>query len=284
MNATPPTRSPRWDPAQYRRHGAERSRPLTELLTRVPELPAAPRIADLGCGPGAPTASLFRRWPDARVTGYDNSPEMLAEARLVAAPAGGTLAFVEADLATWRPEEPLDLIVSNAALQWVPEHWRRLPDWVDGLAPGGTIAFQVPGNFDAPSHALIREIAALPRWRARLAGVLRTDDWVLSPERYLAELAPLCAGVDVWETTYLHRLDGADPVLDWVRGTGLRPVITALEDDREELDAFLDAYREALRGAYPPGPYGTVFPFRRIFAVGTVGAGRADGTAAGSQR
>ncbi|KAB8164336.1 trans-aconitate 2-methyltransferase [Streptomyces sp. 3MP-14] len=261
------TPRPRWDPAQCGRHAAARSRPLTELLARVPALPGRPRIADLGCGPGAPTLQLFERWPDARVTGYDNSPEMLAEARRVAAP-GGALDFVEADLASWRPAEPFDLIVSNAALQWVPEHPRRLADWVGALAPGGALAFQVPRNFAAPSHALMRQIAERPRWRERLAGVLRTTDPVLAPEGYLAELAPLCAEVDVWETTYLHRLTGEDPVLDWVRGTGLRPVITALEEDPEELAAYLDAYRDALRAAYPPGPHGTVFPFRRIFVVG----------------
>ncbi|MDT0268333.1 trans-aconitate 2-methyltransferase [Streptomyces sp. DSM 44915] len=266
-----PTASPqpRWDPAQYQRHSRARSRALTELVARVPALPAAPRIADLGCGPGAPSTLLFERWPDARVTGYDNSPEMLAEARRVTAPAGGTLDFVEADLAGWHPGQPPDLIVANAALQWVPEHWRLLPGWIDALAPGGVIAFQVPGNFAAPSHRLMREIADRPRWRARLAGVLRATDPVLTPAGYLAELAPHCAAVDVWETTYLHRLTGEDPVLDWVRGTGLRPVLTALADEPAELAAFLADYRAALRVAYPAGEHGTVFPFRRIFAVGT---------------
>ncbi|GAA3878225.1 trans-aconitate 2-methyltransferase [Streptomyces sedi] len=259
---------PRWDPAQYQRHSTDRTRALTELVARVPELPAAPRIVDLGCGPGAPTLTLFARWPDARVTGYDNSPEMLAAARRVAAPAGGSLDFVEADLAGWLPAEPPDLIVSNAALQWLPEHWSHLAGWVGALAPGGVIAFQVPGNFAAPSHALLHEIAERPRWRDRLAGVLRTGSPVLEPARYLEELAPLCAEVDVWETTYLHRLRGEDPVLDWVRGSALRPVITALDDEPEELAAFVDAYRDALRAAYPPGPHGTVLPFRRIFAVG----------------
>ncbi|UED85906.1 trans-aconitate 2-methyltransferase [Streptomyces profundus] len=254
----------RWDPAQYQRHGRHRSRPLTELVARVPELPSRPRIADLGCGPGGPTVSLLERWPDARITGFDNSPEMLAAAE---ATAGRSVRFVEADLASWRPAEPWELLIANAALQWVPDHHLRFPEWVAGLAPGGVLAFQVPGNFAAPSHRLMREVAERPRWRARLAGVLRAADPVLTPEGYLAALAPLCPEVDVWETTYLHRLAGEDPVLDWVSGTGLRPALTALEDDPAARDAFVAEYAAELRAAYPADAHGTVFPFRRIFAV-----------------
>ncbi|WP_062216490.1 trans-aconitate 2-methyltransferase [Streptomyces sp. NBRC 109706] len=258
----------RWDPAQYQRHGRDRSRPLTELVARVPELPDRPAIADLGCGPGGPTLSLFGRWPDARITGLDNSPEMLAEARAKAGDRSArSVRFVEADLASWRPAEPWDLLIANAALQWVPDHHLRFPDWVAGLAPGGVLAFQVPGNHAAPSHRLMREVAERPRWRARLAGVLRTDPPVLTPEGYLAELSPLCADVDVWETTYLHRLAGDDAVLDWVSGTGLRPVLTALEDDPEARTAFVAEYAAELRTAYPADAHGTVFPFRRVFAV-----------------
>ncbi|RKN37748.1 trans-aconitate 2-methyltransferase [Streptomyces hoynatensis] len=262
----------RWDPDQYQRHSGHRNRPLVELLARVPDPPtAAPRVADLGCGPGGPSELLAHRWPAAAITGLDNSAAMLERARAHAGPTagGGSLRFAHADLAAWRPDpaEPLDVIFSNAAFQWVPGHVDRFADWVAGLVPGGVLAFQVPGNFAAPSHALMRELAAAPRWRDRLAGVLRTADPVLTPEGYFEALAGLGCEVDAWETTYLHVLKGEDPVLDWVKGTGLRPVLTALDGDPAARDAFVAEYREALRGAYPPGPHGTLFPFRRVFAV-----------------
>ncbi|GGM04644.1 trans-aconitate 2-methyltransferase [Streptomyces fumigatiscleroticus] len=262
--------APTWDPAQYLRHAGHRARPFTDLLARVPELPGSPpRIADLGCGPGNVTVLLAGRWPAARITGYDNSPEMLARAEAEAGPTpgGGHLDFAHADARTWAPTEPYDLIVSNATLQWVPGHTGRFADWIAALAPGGTFAFQVPGNFDAPSHRLMRELAASPRWRDRLDGVLRHGDAVLAPEAYLEHLTALGCTADVWETTYVHLLAGEDPVLDWVKGTGLRPVLDALAGDPEARDAFVDEYRTALREAYPARPHGTPFPFRRVFAV-----------------
>ncbi|MGW7224198.1 trans-aconitate 2-methyltransferase [Streptomyces sp. NPDC054826] len=263
--------TPTWDPAQYLRHAGHRSRPFTDLLARVPDLPSdPPRIADLGCGPGNVTALLADRWPAARITGYDTSPEMLDRAHVDHAgptPGGGRLDFARADARTWTPAEPCDLIFSNATLQWVPGHTGRFGDWTDGLTPGGTLAFQVPGNFDAPSHVLMRELAASPRWRGRLDGVLRHADAVPPPRTYLERLTALGCTADVWETTYLHLLQGEDPVLDWVEGTGLRPVLTALADDPQARDAFVAEYRTALRTAYPAGPHGTPFPFRRIFAV-----------------
>ncbi|MEZ3179912.1 trans-aconitate 2-methyltransferase [Streptomyces pimonensis] len=267
---------PLWDPAQYLRHAGHRTRPFTDLLARIPEPPGEPaRIADLGCGAGDVTALLAERRPAARITGYDNSPEMLAKARADhegPSPGGGRLDFAHADIRTWTPEEPYGLIVSNAALQWVPGHVERFRDWIAGLAPGGALAFQVPGNFDAPSHTLMREIAASPRRRARLDGVLRHDDAVLRPEAYLEHLTALGCTTDAWETTYIHLLTGEDPVLDWVEGAGLRPVLTALADDPEAREAFVAEYRTALRAAYPAGPHGTPFPFRRVFAVAVKGS------------
>ncbi|GJF23170.1 MULTISPECIES: trans-aconitate 2-methyltransferase [Streptomyces] len=270
MSATAPT----WDPAQYLRHAGHRARPFADLLARVPDLPAGPaakppRVADLGCGPGNVTTLLAGRWPTARVTGYDNSAEMLARAEEHAGPTpgGGRLDFAHADARTWTPAEPHDLIISNATLQWVPGHVERFADWIAALRPGGTFAFQVPGNFDAPSHRLMRDLAGSPRWGDRLAGTLRHDDAVLAPGAYLERLTGLGCTADVWETTYLHLLTGDDPVLDWVKGTGLRPVLTALDDDPEARDAFVEEYRTALREAYPPGRHGTPFPFRRVFAV-----------------
>ncbi|MGV9940371.1 trans-aconitate 2-methyltransferase [Streptomyces sp. NPDC003401] len=257
--------SPVWDPAQYLRHAGPRARPFADLLARVPGLPGTPpRIADLGCGPGNVTTVLTDRWPTARVTGYDNSAEMLAEAR---AHAGAHLDFVHADLTTWTPAETYDLIVSNAALHWVPGHLDAFPAWLAGLAPGGTLAFQVPHNLDAPLHTLLRALGTSPRWRSRVGTVLRPADSVHAPGVYLDHLARLGCEADVWTTTYHHVLTGRDPVLDWVRGTGLRPVLTALADDPEARDAFVADYRDLLREAYPARPYGTVLPFRRLFAV-----------------
>ncbi|QKW07058.1 trans-aconitate 2-methyltransferase [Streptomyces sp. NA04227] len=271
-----PKQNPVWDPNQYLRHAGHRSRPFHDLLARVPPLPvpqgAAPRIADLGCGPGNMTAVLARRWPTARVTGLDNSAEMLDRARRYHAGAtegGGTVDFVLADAARWTPDpaEPYDLLFSNATLQWVPEHVERFADWLTGIRPGGTFAFQVPGNHDAPSHALMRQLATSLRWSSKLAGKLRLDKPVLEPAEYLDRLAALGCRTDAWETTYLHQLDGDDPVLDWVMGTGLRPLLTALADDPEACDAFLAEYRALLREAYPRRSYGTVLPFRRVFVV-----------------
>ncbi|WP_432160701.1 trans-aconitate 2-methyltransferase [Streptomyces sp. NRRL F-5630] len=267
--------APSWDPAQYLRHADHRTRPFAELLARVPD-PATerPRVVDLGCGAGNVTALLAARWPAAHITGLDNSAAMLDRARAEHAgplDGGGSLDFAEADLGDWRPDRGYDLIVSNAALQWVPGHLDLLPAWVEALHPGGTLAFQVPGNFGAPSHVLMRETAALPRFRPLLDGVLRHEDPVAGPTGYLARLTALGLAADVWETTYLHLLTGEDPVLDWVKGTGLRPVLDALAPHPEARADFLTTYRDALRTAYPAGPNGTVFPFRRLFAVAHAG-------------
>jgi trans-aconitate 2-methyltransferase len=264
--------SPTWDPDQYLRHAGHRTRPFLDLLHRIPELPGgeAPRVADIGCGPGNVTVRLAGRWPAARITGFDNSAEMLRAAAGYAGPTpgGGGIDFRQADAAVWTPEETFDLIVSNAALQWVPGHAERFGDWLDHLAPGGVLAFQVPGNFTAPSHALLAELCDAPQWRARLDGHGRRYVHILGPDGYLEHLTGLgCRDVDAWETTYVQLLQGEDPVLDWTKGTALRPVLTALGDDHEAARDFVGQYRDLLRKAYPPGPHGTVFPFRRIFAV-----------------
>ncbi|MDT3397582.1 trans-aconitate 2-methyltransferase [Streptomyces sp. B1866] len=271
--------APRWDPGQYLRYADVRARPFHDLLARVPDPPAdrapgRPRVADLGCGPGHLTALLADRWPAAHVTGLDTSPEMLREAEAHAGPTpgGGRLGFQRADVLSWTPDGPYDLIVSNATLQWVPGHADRFGTWLDALRPGGTLAFQVPGNFTAPSHALLADLCAAPRWRGRVPAQPAVSA-VLDPADYLDRLTGLGCAADVWETTYLLLLTGPDPVLDWVKGTALRPALTALAGDPEAERAFLAEYRDLLRAAYPPGRHGTVFPFRRVFAVATKPAG-----------
>jgi trans-aconitate 2-methyltransferase len=253
-----------WDPATYLRFGGERARPFADLLARV-RVEAPRTVVDLGCGEGALTASLAQRWPSAVVTGVDSSPEMLAAAAAHATP--GQVRFVAGDVRTWAPDGPVDVLVSNAVLHWVPEHPRLLAAWADLLAPGGTLAVQVPGNFRAPTHALLASLCHAPRWRGRLEAVAPDPDAVLEPSGYLDVLSGAGLEPDVWETTYLHVLTGEDPVLGWVRSTVLRPVLAELgADDAAELSA---AYAAALREAYPPRPDGTtLLPFRRVFAVG----------------
>ncbi|GAB7189601.1 trans-aconitate 2-methyltransferase [Kineococcus sp. NUM-3379] len=246
-----------WDPAAYLRHAGERARPWVDLLARVRV--AEPRlVVDLGCGAGNLTATLPARWPGARVVGVDASAEMLARAR-----AGAALEWVEADLRTWRPPGPVDVLVCNAVLHWVPGHLELLPRLVGLLAPGGVLALQVPGNSAAASHALLRQVLASQRWAGRVPPL--PEAVAAEPAEYLEVLAGCGCEVDVWETTYLHVLGGEDAVLGWMRGAALRPVLSALEEGaREELCA---QYGALLRRAYPRRAVGTVLPYRRVFAV-----------------
>lgn len=253
-----------WDPTTYLRFAGERARPFVELTARVlAESPAA--VVDLGCGEGTMTATLARRWPGARVTGVDASPEMLAFAAASAVP--DRVDLVHGDVADWAPDAPVDVVVSNAVLHWLPRHERLLTRWAGWLPPGGWLAVQVPGNFRAPTHALLAELCRSPRWAARLAGAGPRPDAVLEPAGYFDVFAAAGLVPDVWETTYLHVLSGPDPVLGWVRSTVLRPVLGLLEDDAAA--EFTAEYAAELRAAYPPRPDGTtLLPFRRLFAVG----------------
>jgi trans-aconitate 2-methyltransferase len=252
-----------WDAGQYLRFGGERSRPFFDLTAQVGATNPG-YVADLGCGPGNLTAVLARRWPGATVVGVDNSPEMIAAAAENAAPAAGNLTFELGDVWDWRPARPVDVLVCNAVLQWVPGHQRLLLDWADLLAPGGWLAFQLPGNFDQPSHAIVRELAESPRWRAQLAEA-QLNRQAGDPAEYVELLARPGYAVDAWETSYLHVLPGADPVVEWTKGTTLRPVLAAL--DEKGAAEFLGEYAERLRQVYKPHSFGTVFPFRRVFAV-----------------
>jgi trans-aconitate 2-methyltransferase len=250
----------RWDPEQYNRYADERGRPFVDLLARI-GVAAPRRVVDLGCGPGTLTALLAVRWPYAVVEGIDSSPEMID----AATPVTG-VDFRVGDITSWEMPDDADVVISNATLQWVPEHQTLLSSWATYLPRAGWLAFQVPGNFDSPTHTLMRSLAAESRWAPLLDGVLRHHEAVSSPAEYATLLLDAGLAVDVWETTYLHVLPGRDPVLEWLRGTGLRPVLAALSpsDGRE----FLRELAQRLRVAYPSTPHGTPMPFRRLFAVG----------------
>jgi trans-aconitate 2-methyltransferase len=250
-----------WDPDRYLVYADERGRPFVDLLARVAADEPA-RVVDLGCGPGNLTALLAERWPGADVLGVDSSPEMVAKAT---ATVPG-LRFVEGDVRTWEPEGPVDVLFSNATYQWVPGHLALLPRLVGRLAPGGWLAFQVPGNHDEPSHVLLRDLAADPRFAPYTEGVARPHSH--DPAVYSEALLGLGLRVDAWETTYLHLLTGEDPVFTWISGTGARPVLQSLPEDLRE--QFVVEYKTLLREAYPAGPPGTTLPFRRVFAVAQV--------------
>jgi trans-aconitate 2-methyltransferase len=253
-----------WDPVAYLRFAGERSRPFADLLGRVGAVDPAV-VVDLGCGDGSVTATLLRRWPGAQVTGVDSSASMLATAAAHAVP--GRLAFTHADVRDWQPVDPVDVLLSNATLHWVPGHPELLAAWAAAVPAGGWLALQVPANFRAPTHALLRELCRSARWAAQLADVAPDPDAVLAPAGYLDVLTGGGLTADVWETTYLHVLTGADPVLRWVGGTTLRPVLARLS--RDDAEAFTAEYADALHDAYPQRADGTtLLPFRRVFAVG----------------
>ncbi|GAA2654009.1 trans-aconitate 2-methyltransferase [Paractinoplanes durhamensis] len=247
-----------WDPAVYRRFGAERSRPFVDLTARIDAV--RPRaVVDLGCGPGELTLTLAERWPEARVTGVDSSAEMIDKA----VGHGGPAWFQLGDVREWKPGPDVDVLITNATLQWVDGHRELLARWATELPPGAWLAMQVPGNFDAPSHRLLRQVAA----RFDVAHVTREAP-VDDPAGYADLLMAAGAQVDAWETTYLHLLPVADeehPVLRWMEGTALRPVKAALGENAWQ-DFRADLGRE-LAAAYPVAHGHVAFPFRRIFVV-----------------
>jgi trans-aconitate 2-methyltransferase len=250
----------RWDPAQYARFERERAQPFFDLIARLPEGPVRHAV-DLGCGAGELTHTLLDRWPDAVITGVDSSASMLERARPL---ANERLRFAQADLRDFAPGAPLDRIVSNASLQWVGDHaglLRRLVGW---LAPDGALAVQMPNNDAEPTHRVLAELWRDPRW-ASLLGDAPAERRVAEPAWYAETLRELGCEVDVWETRYLHRMQRAEDVVEWVKGTALRPVVSRLDDAARS--AFLAAYTERIREAYPTGPHGVWFPFPRLFFV-----------------
>lgn len=245
-----------WDQAQYLKFEAERTRPARELLNRVPEGDVSVAV-DLGCGPGNSTALLRDRWPAAHVRGVDNSPEMLTRAR-ADLPA---LEFLEADVASYRPSEPVDVLFANAVFQWVPDHAKLLPSLMESLRPGGLLAFQVPDNLSEPTHRLMREVPG--PWSASVRA-LSPRTHVGSPGFYFDLLAPHASQVDIWHTTYEHVMPDAASIVEWVKGTGLRPYLEVVTDRA----AYLAAYTAAVDNAYPPHHGGArLLTFPRLFVV-----------------
>jgi trans-aconitate 2-methyltransferase len=251
-----------WDPESYLAYADERGRPFVDLVARIgAEAPAS--VVDLGCGPGNLTSLLRLRWPDAHIRGLDSSPQMIERARA----ADATVTFEIADLRTWAGESGrVDVLVSNATLQWVPGHLDLLPSLVGRVNSGGWLAFQVPGNFAEPSHTIRRDLAAEEPYAAHTADVAVPSS--SDPAVYLESLSAVGCTVDAWETTYLHVLTGPDPVFTWVSGTGARPTLQALPDHlRPE---FEEQFKRRLRAAYPDREGRVVLPFRRVFVVARV--------------
>jgi trans-aconitate 2-methyltransferase len=256
-----------WDADQYAKFAAERERPFADLLAQVERGQDKTRlIIDLGCGPGRLTRQLAERWPAARVVGVDNSAEMLAKAEPFAIP--GRVQFVRADLADWSPDQPVDLILSNAALHWIGDHEALLRRLAGYLAQGGTLAVQMPNRFEGPVQAAIDKTAADPRWAAQLKGVGLHRGSVQPVEWYVRLLQDLGFIVNAWETTYVHVLSGENPVLEWFQGTGLRPLLARL--DAAAAEQFRADLAARLRALYPPRNGMTLFPMPRLFFVATL--------------
>jgi trans-aconitate 2-methyltransferase len=251
---------PTWDDAQYLKFADARTRPAAELLARVPaEAPA--RVVDLGCGPGNSTALLVARWPDAQITGVDNSEAMLARARETLPKQR----FVLSDLRTFRADAPVDVLFANASLHWVPEHAQVLPALLDALAPHGSLAFQMPNNYQEPSHRLMREV--ISKYVPDLS-VVQTHPPIESVAFYYDLLAPRATHVDIWQTRYEQVVPDAAAIVEWFKGTGLRPYLEAIKP--EQRNAFEREYESEIARAYPERSDGRrLFSFPRLFIVCT---------------
>lgn len=251
-----------WSATQYTKFEDERTRPVRDLIAGIPAAGVHTAV-DIGCGPGNSTELLHARFPGASVIGLDNSTDMIAAARK-RLPG---LRFETQDISTWRDLGPFDVILANAVLQWVPDHATLFPALIAKLVPGGTLAVQIPDNGDEPAHRLMREVAAAGPWADKIGTAIRFHrngaDW------YFAQLRPKVARLDIWRTTYHHVLaGGASAVVEWFKGSGLRPYLDALnEGERAE---FLARYQAAIAAAYPAFPDGAVLlPFPRLFIVAT---------------
>ena len=248
-----------WEPQTYLRYADVRFRAGLDLIARVPKVEYR-TIYDLGCGTGHLTRILADTFPNSEVIGVDSSPEMLAEARR----EFPTLRWQEGDITSWTPPAPPNLIYTNAALQWLPDHETVLPALLNKLLSEGVLAMQVPRHFESPSHLGLKELIMQSEWRAKLESLLLTP--VPPPEQYWRWLSPHARNLDIWETVYLQVLDGEDPVVNFMRGTALRPFLSALQED--DVAKFIAAFAARMAAAYPRQSNGqTLFPFRRLFLV-----------------
>ena len=250
-----------WSARQYLQFEAERTRPAFDLLARIARQ-VAERIVDLGCGPGNSTELLLNRFPHAELIGLDSSDDMLAKARARLP----RVKFEKADVAHWRGAGSFDVIFANAVLQWVPDHIGLMVRLAGELAPGGNLAVQMPDNFDQPSHVLMRKVASRAPFRDKLAAASAARETIGAFADYYSALAPCYAAIDIWRTTYVHALPGPDAIVEWVKGTGLRPFLDPLAADEKQ--AFLSQYRDEIALAYPTLADGRVLlPFPRLFIV-----------------
>jgi trans-aconitate 2-methyltransferase len=253
-----------WSARQYTSFEAERTRPVRDLLHAV-EPAQTRRVIDLGCGPGNSTEVLAARFPDAQVSGVDSSADMIEAARKRLP----DIRFDLADIAVWDEAGSYDVILANAVLQWVPNHEVLLPRLIGKLAEGGSLAVQMPDNLEEPAHRLMRETASGGPWADKFGGAAGACTARLGAAYYYALLKPYATRVDVWRTTYHHVLAGGpDAVVEWFKGSGLRPFLAPL--DEAETAAFLLVYRAGIALAYPSQPDGSVLlPFPRLFIVVT---------------
>jgi trans-aconitate 2-methyltransferase len=250
-----------WSAEQYLKFEDERTRPSRDLLAQIP-LADARKVVDIGCGPGNSTELLVKRWPQAAVTGIDTSADMLRQAR-ERLPAQK---FIETNVAHWAPPENTDVLFANAIFQWVPGHLKQLQRLTGALPRGGVLAVQMPDNLDEPVHVLMREVAQAGLWREQLADKARMRDALPAPGGYYDALRPLCSRLEIWHTIYNHVLDDAPAVVEWVKGTGLRPFLDPLE--APERKQYLSEYAARVAAAYPPQQDGKVLlRFPRLFIV-----------------
>jgi trans-aconitate 2-methyltransferase len=250
-----------WDAEGYLKFETERTRGASDLLTNI-RIESPRNIVDLGCGPGNSTALLWRRWPGARVIGIDSSPEMIGAAKR----AYPDREWRCDDIASYAPPEGVDVLFSNAAIHWLPNHRELVRRLLGHVAPGGVLAFQIPSRTFPRVRELIFEISRWPQWDERMAGA-RSALTMESPEFYYDVLAADAKSVDIWETEYIHVMETASSIVDWVAGTGLRPFVAKLETQGERLVFFKELYRRVM-SEYPERADGKVlFPFRRTFVV-----------------
>ena len=251
-----------WSAQQYTLFESERTRPVRDLLAGVPGHEVQTAV-DIGCGPGNSTEILATWYPDATITGFDPDADMIAAAKK-RLPA---LTFETASVDTWNASGPFDIILSNAVFQWVPDHEKLLPRLVNKLSSGGSLAIQIPDNMNEPAHILMGSLAAQDRWAPKMAKTQRiareSIDW------YYRHLKPLCTRVDVWRTVYYHPLaGGAKDVVEWFKGSSLRPLLAPL--NAMEREDFLIEYTKQISEAYTAMPDGSVLlPFPRLFIVAT---------------